>query len=706
MLKDCLNYKRVGGSTQDKINYIHTYYERSDYKYEFKVPISELAKHLFHESLDILSFSETMSQVKINMNANPGFFFSEMGFESKLDSITFAMSLFDTVYKDWTCNPKSKLCPKEMWTIASRPKLMSIDKFLDKSSSFQPCARAISMPTVLEQLIGFPLYQKLFLLSNYKCILNCTPLTTGLQKYSDNWIMIGKILKSHEWIFTGDWSKFDQSIPENLMLRAIDVILYPYTMGKSYSKNYAINFRRYFTENIINKMYKVHDGYYIKVKNGVPSGSLWTNMLDSVINYIVISEYCNNYKIEHVVRVGGDDFVIGFNDSDVKFSHKFKNNFLKKINKWFGMKGGVDDCYLSPNHLFNVGYKRPVYKIGTDLSLGTSHLKPVYWERSETKFDSFDWNKGTSHRWNYDFSKRPCFLSFYWDENFRPIRPLRESMVRIVNPENNISNPNEYEAVLISHLIDNFNNLHCLNWIFHLYYDLFYIKMIFDEKTNTIPKKYDLFNHTNPYTINFFCFEAEPGERMWYRRTDKHIQFKDYPCTHMIRRSFIALVNKAIKVRSKLKASVTGVINREVLVQVMLSGQYGRNMQIHTAKKTKLYGTYDQWNKQLENKKSKEGNYARLCLINSQMSKNNKYKNNYGLLRRLTDAKNINDFECIFKDLTPDYNTLIETDSIILFNKKYINDAKPITNNLIKTFISAKNKFSSFLNNFNPFRKR
>lgn len=173
----------------------------------------------------------------------------------------------------------------------------------------------------------------------------------------------------------------------------------------------------------------------------------------------------------------------------------------------------TDDTYISGPECFYVTYKRPVYNPKADLQKGTRRLRPKSWETSKTPFTQFDHTKGTTHRWSYEFRGRPKFLQYYWLETGLAIRPLRESMVRMLHPEEEVKNVREYEVLVISHLYDNYHNAHMRNWAFHLLYDIGFMK-------RARMKSADLFFKRSDRGKGYYEHNKGPPSRMWYRRVD------------------------------------------------------------------------------------------------------------------------------------------------------------------------------------------
>jgi len=71
------------------------------------------------------------------------------------------------------------------------------------------------------------------------------------------------------------------------------------------------------------------------VKNGVPSGSIWTSLLDSVVNYMIVDEVVRDMSItDYTIKVYGDDHLIAFNCDEIQAKH-FKRLFQRRAYRFF-----------------------------------------------------------------------------------------------------------------------------------------------------------------------------------------------------------------------------------------------------------------------------------------------------------------------------------------------------------------------------------
>jgi hypothetical protein len=123
-------------------------------------------------------------------------------------------------------------------------------------------------------------------------------------------------------IFVGlDWSGFDASVPSFIIRMAFDILWSNVNFdvsrrGKIYSKKRKQKFaklREFIVYNFINTAVKMPDGRVFRKNHGVPSGSWFTSIIDSICNYIVIQALTQyvDMPISRLMTMGDDsDFLV------------------------------------------------------------------------------------------------------------------------------------------------------------------------------------------------------------------------------------------------------------------------------------------------------------------------------------------------------------------------------------------------------------
>lgn len=187
--------------------------------------------------------------------------------------------------------------------------------------------------TAIEGLIARPLIQS-FLKAN-------SPMSFGISS-----LKLGTKLRvasySNKWAYATDFSSFDSSISEQLIRVAFSILKSWFDLDELVSVGkHEVSVRKIFklTENyFINTQIVMPDGNLYKGKrHGVPSGSYFTQMVDSVVNAIVIGAVSSKFKMhvsKDMFNVLGDD-VVFFSNADVdmnKMAHYVKSEFGLTIN--------------------------------------------------------------------------------------------------------------------------------------------------------------------------------------------------------------------------------------------------------------------------------------------------------------------------------------------------------------------------------------
>lgn len=195
-------------------------------------------------------------------------------------------------------------------------------------------------------------------------------------KSSDGPIWIGRGMTHASWarhydrfidsktILEGDWKDFDSTISEELMVLAFQVIRMAFPANPTVD-----HFFNYFASGFVHKNIVTPGGFVYKVSKGIPSGSCWTSLIGSIVNWIVWVDVITNYpgfkkrniSVEDVVfTLCGDDFLLGFKD-------EFSLN-IRELRRWVRRRHGMkikEGC----------GFRTLV---SSDLEKSASFLKTVF----------------------------------------------------------------------------------------------------------------------------------------------------------------------------------------------------------------------------------------------------------------------------------------------------------------------------------------
>lgn len=173
-----------------------------------------------------------------------------------------------------------------------------------------------------------------------------------------------------------DFSKFDASVPKELIATAFRILKTWFHDFEEFDDIAWKEVKKYF----INTPLVMIDGHlYRGKKHGVPSGSYFTQLVDSIVNYIIITAAMLKFEMnphEKRVHILGDDSIFSTN-ADVD---------LSKLKTYFKTMG---------------------FSLNTDKS-------EVRGKNESIHFIGFDWIRGVPHR-----DKDKALLSMTQPENWR-----------------------------------------------------------------------------------------------------------------------------------------------------------------------------------------------------------------------------------------------------------------------------------------------
>lgn len=183
-----------------------------------------------------------------------------------------------------------------------------------------------------------------------------TQFTHSMQRYLCNqqWYAVGKtprelrsiVLQTRRfgnaWVSI-DYSAYDQSIPDWLIRDAFrilwDVMFCGRPVGRKYRAKWDI-----MVNDFIHKAFIGPEGRLVYANHGVPSGSMWTNIVDSVCNLIIVYTYFYNCKRRNTglkdirMCVCGDDNLVGYKGNlDIE-------DMAAYINTVFGVVVNAEKC--------------------------------------------------------------------------------------------------------------------------------------------------------------------------------------------------------------------------------------------------------------------------------------------------------------------------------------------------------------------------
>jgi len=199
------------------------------------------------------------------------------------------------------------------WAIGGRAKMCNA--FDDAIENQEGMGRMILMPDMHEGLVGGCFTQPL----QRQLKIHQTSIMYGMSFMNQGYKKIESMI-SREGDFEYylmDWSSFDANTTRNLCSFAFEVVKYAFQdADHPLVKNILLWCEMQFRKSIV----ICPNGDVIQTNGSIPSGSIWTSIIGSIINYAVICDTICAYhgSVENLraysIFVLGDDSVVRVND--------------------------------------------------------------------------------------------------------------------------------------------------------------------------------------------------------------------------------------------------------------------------------------------------------------------------------------------------------------------------------------------------------
>jgi len=360
-----------------------------------------------------------------------------------------------------------KLLPPIATRLAYRTKLRTEEEVAEKALAGDAQGRGVACVDAVEQLLSAPAYNSLKpqILELVNDVSH--PFKHSVVKMSKKWAELGAVVADAYECIEADWGKFDVNRPDEDLEFFADVICSLFICKTDREYRIVAGFRQAILNGLVFKWFVTEGGGVWRFVDGVPSGSLWTSFLDTFLNTLYVRDALLASGIDGMVTAywcGGDDLLIVLHSA---VPVDCLSRFVKHLNEMFGACIRPEGLVHLTQRPFLVTKSQALFPIGTDLSAGTSKLLHLAtWKEFVGKM-IIDDGAGRSHRWKYNFAKRPKFLGCYWTTDLFPIKPTDVVLRKGLLPEGIHRSVDDYMTWIVSAIVDNPFNSHLFNHLCH-----------------------------------------------------------------------------------------------------------------------------------------------------------------------------------------------------------------------------------------------
>ncbi|DAZ91005.1 TPA_asm: fusion protein [Epipogium roseum amalgavirus 1] len=377
----------------------------------------------------------------------------------------FMWNLYDA-YGDGLLSANS--LPYFAGRIGFRSKLLPYPKALDKLSKGEPLGRCVVMMDAFEQAASSPLYNVLIDEIYKTTRIPSSGFRNGVIRASTDWVFFWEEVRTAKVVVELDWKKFDRERPPQDLLFCIDVFVSCFEPKSPREIKLLEAYKICMVRALVDRAFITDTGGVFFMDGMVPSGSLWTGLLDTSLNILYMTSALLDMgflRSEAVPKCCGDDNITLFSRDP---GDDILNGLRTRLNNYF--RAGIDiEDFIITRPPYYVTKEQACFPLDLDLSLGTSsYLKDAIWVPFDGEIE-VDIARGRSHRWRYNFHGKPKFLSCYWLPSGLPIRPSKDNLEKLLFPEAIHTSLDDYEAAVLSMVVDNPFNHHNINHLKHRY---------------------------------------------------------------------------------------------------------------------------------------------------------------------------------------------------------------------------------------------
>jgi hypothetical protein len=402
-----------------------------------------------------------------NNEATAGPFFRAFGVKRKFGMKPHLESFAWTCYENFVrAGGKASYLPFVTARVGFRTKLLSNSDALKKMSLNKPLGRCVMMLDAIEQPFSAPLYNVLSAITAHQRFDRESGFRNTIIRASSDWMKFWDEVKAAMVIVELDWKKFDRERPAADLRFMIEVICSCFTPKSRREELLLSGYRIMLERALVERCFVCDDGGVFSIDGMVPSGSLWTGWLDTALNILYLNAALISLGVPSFnfspKCAGDDNITLFYRDYPESVFDRLRN----RLNAWF--RAGIEkEDFIVHRPPFYVTKAQACFPPGTDLSKGTSKLlDSASWVPFRGNL-VIDQPAGRSHRWKYIFEGKPKFLSCYWLRDGRPIRPTHINAEKLLFPEGIHQSIEQYQAAVLSMVVDNPWNQHNVNHMMH-----------------------------------------------------------------------------------------------------------------------------------------------------------------------------------------------------------------------------------------------
>lgn len=333
--RSVLNYDSL---IEDLLDYDRVHVKKSSFDKDalaiYNMAVQSIKDDLGTVKLAPLTFEEVRHRPDFPGSKSPGLPYKLMGVASKRE-VFDDNTLMDAVKNNWSEIAQGKnvklpdvcLFARAQMATAGKEKVRatwgySFDVYIEEARYFYPI-----LDYIKERKHNFP-------------------IAYGLEMAKGGMIAINDLLtrNPHCKYVVSDWSKFDKTIPVWLIRDAFSILaeIIDFSVGREdHNRRRFKKLIDYFCETPI----RTCKGERFLVTGGVPSGSCFTNLIDSIINCLVTRFLF--YQTTGRFPVG--EIFLGDDSVTVIDGHACLEDIASLAIKFFGMVLNIDKSYVTTN---------------------------------------------------------------------------------------------------------------------------------------------------------------------------------------------------------------------------------------------------------------------------------------------------------------------------------------------------------------------